>query len=283
MYVVVWNNAQLSKEQTWPLSPFKLGTIKGKSVRIDNQSQFAVQLLNSQSQLVDYLLPNQFVLMPLDEQNELSLAIDEATVTTVTQPYQMVGYRLINGLVAYQTGSIWQQNSNTAVAEISSNVNANVINQVLDVLVQNALTISGTVQTAITNASLAVTASTPLPVNVDNSTNVPTVINNTTAIPVDVQNAITAKPVATSLIDASGTVTAANTSQQILANGKVTEFLLIANPSAGNMWVNFGAAATTSSLPIPAGASIRFEKVVPTDSVQLIGDTAAAAFVCKYA
>jgi hypothetical protein len=69
---------------------------------------------------------------------------------------------------------------------------------------------------------------------------------------------VTPTPQAGGLTLTTGNLTAA-TSTAALAAGSVTKYLAIQNNSAATLFVNFGAAASTGSFQIPAGATYIFE------------------------
>lgn len=86
--------------------------------------------------------------------------------------------------------------------------------------------------------------------------------------------------------DASGTLAAANTAQQVLAAGK-RKYLLFYNLStADTLWINLGAAATTGagSIPIPPLSGFEWTSgYIPSDSLSVIGPTAGDAYTAKVA
>jgi len=107
--------------------------------------------------------------------------------------------------------------------------------------------------------------------------NVPTV-SGTPSIPVQ------SSPVQGTLTDGSGTITTANTSQQVFAANSNRRYLLLQNISSATLWFNFTSAATTAqpSLQLPSGASFVMEgSFVSTEAVNIIGGTAGQAFVAK--
>jgi len=107
--------------------------------------------------------------------------------------------------------------------------------------------------------------------------NVPTV-SGTPAVPVQ------SSPVQGTLTDGSGTITTANTSQQVFAANPNRRYLLLQNISSADLWFNFTTAATTAqpSLQLPSGASFVMEgSFVSTEAVNIIGGTAGQAFVAK--
>ena len=87
--------------------------------------------------------------------------------------------------------------------------------------------------------------------------------------------------------DASGTITTANTAQQVLAAVTARKYLLFYNVSTTDtLWINLGATATTGagSIPIsPLGGFVWESEFIPSDSLSVIGPTAGDAFTCKWA
>jgi len=94
---------------------------------------------------------------------------------------------------------------------------------------------------------------------------------------------VTAAP----LMDASGSITAANTSQLVLTAGQVSTYLLFCNLSTTDtMYINLGSAATTGSGSIPIPPTGGFEwgsGLVPNAALYVIGPTAGDQFTCKWA
>ena len=97
------------------------------------------------------------------------------------------------------------------------------------------------------------------------------------------------------LNDASGTVTAGTTAQQVLAANPYIRYLRITNQSAHPMYVDFGQVATDASIPLNAcgtagdgtGGSIEFKGsqeggFVPTGFVSLLSGTTGSAFTVKW-
>jgi len=86
------------------------------------------------------------------------------------------------------------------------------------------------------------------------------------------------------LIDRSGTITTANTSQQLAPANPNRRYLLIQNNSSSPLWFNFTAAATTSqpSIQLAAGQGFVMENgFISTEAVNIIGGTAGQAFTAK--
>lgn len=87
--------------------------------------------------------------------------------------------------------------------------------------------------------------------------------------------------------DASGTITTANTAQQVLAAVTARKYLLFYNVSTTDtLWINLGATATTGagSIPVsPLGGIVWESEFIPSDSLSVIGPTAGDAFTCKWA
>lgn len=92
------------------------------------------------------------------------------------------------------------------------------------------------------------------------------------------------RPSAGPVIDRSGTIAAAATSQTVMAENPSRAYLLFQNISDTTMWVNFGsaAAADSTSIQVLAGGAITFNSGwVPTDAVNVLCATDTKAFVAK--
>lgn len=88
------------------------------------------------------------------------------------------------------------------------------------------------------------------------------------------------------LVDRSGTVTAANTSQLAVPASQSRTYLVCQNPVAatGTLFVNIDAAASTTagSLELAPGGSVTWAaQFVPTGAVNVTSATAGARFICK--
>jgi hypothetical protein len=83
--------------------------------------------------------------------------------------------------------------------------------------------------------------------------------------------------------DRSGNITAGATSQVVAVQNLSREFLLFQNTSDTAMYVNFGAAATTTNgVLVAAGTSLSLNgPFVPSDSVNVLCATTGKTFVCK--
>lgn len=87
------------------------------------------------------------------------------------------------------------------------------------------------------------------------------------------------------LLDASGTISSGGVSQSILPADGNRKFLYIQNISDTAMNINFGAAASATTILLAAsGGSWSSEyNWIPTDSVNIFCASGSKAFVCKYA
>lgn len=88
------------------------------------------------------------------------------------------------------------------------------------------------------------------------------------------------------MMDASGTIAAANTAQEALAARDYRQYLLIIamDTNVGTVWVNFGmdAAAGAGSIPLAPGDSLVYEGTyVPYESISVLGGTVGDAFTIK--
>lgn len=79
-----------------------------------------------------------------------------------------------------------------------------------------------------------------------------------------------------------GTITTANTSQQILTANANRKYLLIQNQSSEILWINFGATATQSqpSIQIPANGGFYESNSVfcSNQAINIIGATIGSSF-----
>lgn len=86
------------------------------------------------------------------------------------------------------------------------------------------------------------------------------------------------------LTDGSGTITTGGTSQQIFAANATRQYLFVQNLSTGNLYINFGAAATQGSgsiLLLPNSSFVMEDQTVTNQTVNIIGATTAQAFTAK--
>lgn len=86
------------------------------------------------------------------------------------------------------------------------------------------------------------------------------------------------------LTDDSGTIAAANTSQQVMAAVTARKYLFIQNLSATDMYFNIGAAATAGpgSILLPAKGSFVYEgSYVPNGTINILSATVTAPFTAK--
>jgi hypothetical protein len=86
------------------------------------------------------------------------------------------------------------------------------------------------------------------------------------------------------LTDGSGSITTGGTSQQIFAANATRQYLFIENLSSGNLYVNFGSAATQGSgsiMIVPNGSFVMENGTVSNQTVNIIGATSAQAFTAK--
>jgi hypothetical protein len=87
------------------------------------------------------------------------------------------------------------------------------------------------------------------------------------------------------LVNGSGSIDAANTSQQIFANLNGRNYFYFENTSSATMYVNFGSNADTSnSYKISAGETLIFDSgFVPDSAVNVYCGTQSSTFVAKQA
>lgn len=93
--------------------------------------------------------------------------------------------------------------------------------------------------------------------------------------------AVEARPGASA--DGSGTIAAVATSQVVFAAKADRRWLLIQNLSTAEVYINFGAAATTGlgSIKVAAGATFEMNGYAPPESVNIIGGTLGQEFTAK--
>ena len=87
------------------------------------------------------------------------------------------------------------------------------------------------------------------------------------------------------LIDGSGSISSANTSQLIFSNLNGRNYFYFENISSVTMYVNFGDAAnTTSSYKVISGETLVFDSgFVPDSDVYVYCGTQSSAFIAKQA
>jgi hypothetical protein len=80
------------------------------------------------------------------------------------------------------------------------------------------------------------------------------------------------------------TNTAPTSSAELVAANAQRKFLLFQNLSSHPVHLNFGAAATTATLRLDAGAALSFEGVfVPTNSIHLLGTQSGQNYYLAHA
>lgn len=87
------------------------------------------------------------------------------------------------------------------------------------------------------------------------------------------------------LTDASGTITAGGTSQQLMASNASRAYLFIQNLSTGNLYINFTTAASAgagSILLLPNASYVLEGFFQDTEAVNIYGATTGQAFTAKY-
>lgn len=84
-----------------------------------------------------------------------------------------------------------------------------------------------------------------------------------------------------------GTITTANTSQQILAANASRKYLFVQNHSSEKLWINFGAAATQNQPSIElapnGGAYENGPTFCSNQAINIIGATAGSTFTVQEA
>ena len=88
------------------------------------------------------------------------------------------------------------------------------------------------------------------------------------------------------LIERSGTITLGATAQTLAPSNASRKYFLFQNNSAGNLWINFTLAASTTlpSFVVVSGASFVMENsFVSNEAISVVGATTGQAFTCKEA
>lgn len=86
------------------------------------------------------------------------------------------------------------------------------------------------------------------------------------------------------LVDRSGTITTGGTSQQVAAANAGRNYIFIQNTSAGNLYINFGAAASVtvgSILLLPNASYVMEASYISTQVINIIGATTAQSYIAK--
>ena len=97
--------------------------------------------------------------------------------------------------------------------------------------------------------------------------------------------AIQSGPLRGPVLDASGSITTGGVSRLVLDANPNRNYVEVQNISTGDLYVNYGAAATieSNSFKIEPGESHSLEAgFVSTDSVNIIGATTGQKYVCKH-
>lgn len=84
-------------------------------------------------------------------------------------------------------------------------------------------------------------------------------------------------------VDRSGTIATAGTSQQVAAANAARNYLMFQNVSTGDLWLNFGTAATAASpsIRVQANQQLVWDTFVPVGAVFVLGGTAGAGYTAK--
>jgi hypothetical protein len=97
--------------------------------------------------------------------------------------------------------------------------------------------------------------------------------------------AVTISPSAGAVSDAdAGTIVTGGVSQQMFAANASRRYFFFENVSSGDLWINFGAAATISQPSIkvvPNGSFVMESIFISNQAVNVIGATAGQAFTAK--
>ena len=95
-----------------------------------------------------------------------------------------------------------------------------------------------------------------------------------------------AQPYGADLLDASGSITTANTAQQVLAADSSRVYVILWNLSNTDTlwysWVGTAAANTAGSFPLSPLSAYESGVVIPTNALSIVGPTAGDVFTCNY-
>lgn len=172
-FVTIWNTQTILQAAEQPPQPVPIGTQTGCSIRINNNTQYGVQVLQGTS-VVDYILPNSHLVMPMA--NDYTVALDTTLETQNVPANPNVTYSILSGVQTYSNGStnftgttqVNITNSTIDIGEVQGTVDANITNSQLSVQVENeTLDVSGssvqitggTIEANITNATIPVSGS----------------------------------------------------------------------------------------------------------------------------
>ncbi len=123
-----------------------------------------------------------------------------------------------------------------------------------------------------------------VPYGPDNPMPIDLIIDDTAGIATAANQALQlAQSTGTFTTATTQTVTSGGVSQQVFGANASRVYLLIVNPSDTIMYVEFGSAATTASIPIAANGGFYEPLVAPGQTVNLLCATTGKAFVAKQA
>lgn len=89
------------------------------------------------------------------------------------------------------------------------------------------------------------------------------------------------------LVDRSGSIGTGGASQEVAPANEARFYLFIQNISSGDLWINFGEAATTDqpSIKLVANAALELSSGstgwVPEEVIYIVGETTGQSFVVK--
>lgn len=96
-----------------------------------------------------------------------------------------------------------------------------------------------------------------------------------------------AQPYGADLLDASGSITTANTAQQVLPADSSRAYVFVANPNATDTywlsWVGDAAANAKGSFALTPLSAYESGGVVATNALSILAPTAGDVFTCNYA
>jgi hypothetical protein len=156
---VIWNTATIEAAAENPPRPFPIGTQAGCSIRIDNNTQYGVRVLNNNTPF-EYLKPNSYAILPMSR--DYTVELDTSTTTNNVPANPSVSYTILSGVQTYAhgsttfTGDLQVNITNSTInAVVTGEVTANISNSNLNVTIQNSvLEVTGSVAATITNSEI---------------------------------------------------------------------------------------------------------------------------------
>lgn len=178
----IWNHAALTGAS--PPAPYVLPNMQGCSIKINNQSQYWLQITKAQTGVVvDKMEPYSFLILP--NVKDMALKVDSShPVSSLSPDTQMVDFSTMTGKEQYQKGSTQFNGASNVIIKGDVNIKNSQFN--VNILGTPTFKIASGQQITIANSSLTVDiAGTPTfalaagtSVNISNS-NLPVTISGT--------------------------------------------------------------------------------------------------------